>query len=272
MNQDPILQFEEDKKKYIAGYKNDSTWNKVSVQWLERAFHQKYMYNFSWMGRPIIQLPGDMAAFQEIIWAARPDLVIETGIAHGGSLILSASMLALLDYCEAIEMKTGLDPQKPKRRVLGIDIDIRAHNRSAIEAHPMSNRIDMLEGSSISDEILNKVRLIADKHSRVLVCLDSSHTHDHVLKELELYAPLVSKGSYCMVFDTIIEDLPADMFPDRPWKKGDNSKTAVHAFLERLKKEDIKGRDGQKLNFEIDKGIENKLLLSSMPDGILKRV
>jgi len=230
------------------------------------------MYNFSCLGRPIIQLPADMVAFQEIVWSVKPDLIIETGIAHGGSLILSASALAMLDYADAVRDGTVVDPQNPKRRVLGIDIDIREHNRIAIETHPMAGRIDMIQGSSISDETIAKVRAAAKGAGRVLVCLDSNHTHEHVLKELELYAPLTTKGSYCLVFDTLVEDLPADMFPDRPWAPGDNPKTAVHAFLKRLQSEKVAAADGGDLKFEIDRNVEDKLLLSVAPDGFLKRL
>jgi cephalosporin hydroxylase len=197
---------------------------------------------------------------QELIWQIKPDLIIETGIAHGGSLILSASMLSLLDYCDAIEHGTILDPKAPRRRVLGLDIDIRAHNRAAIEAHPMANRIDMIEGSSIDPAIIAQVQDIARGYERVLVCLDSNHTHDHVLAELEAYAPLVSTGSYCVVFDTIVEDMPAEMFPDRPWGPGDNPKTAVWEYLKTHPE------------FEIDKQMDHKLLISVAPDGYLKRV
>ncbi len=269
---DPIKQFEDERREAAARYKNDVEWKKVTGQWMDKAFRQKYMYNFAWMGRPIIQLPADMVAFQELVWNVKPDLIIETGIAHGGSLILSASMLALVDYCEAIEQGTMIDPKKPKRRVLGIDIDIRAHNRNAMESHPLINRIDMIEGSSVSDETVGKVRNIATKYAKVMVCLDSHHVHDHVMAELEAYAPLVSKGSYCLVFDTIVEDLSADMFPDRAWKPGDNPKTAVHAYLKKLQTEGRKGSDGQPLKYEIDKSVEDKLLLSVAPDGFLKRV
>jgi len=220
----------------------------------------KYSYNFSTLGRPIIQYPQDMVAMQELIWEIKPDLIIETGIAHGGSLIMSASMLALLDLCDAIEAGAVLDPRQSKRRVLGIDIDIRAHNRAAIEAHPMASRIQMIQGSSIAPEIIAQVRAVAADHSRVLVCLDSNHTHDHVLAELEAYAPLVSTGSYCVVFDTIIEDMPQDMFPDRPWGPGNNPKTAVWEYL--------KNHPG----FQIDKSIQHKLLITVAPDGYLKCV
>ena len=232
----------------------------------------KYSYNFYWLGRPIIQYPQDMVALQEIIWTTRPDLIIEAGIAHGGSLILSASMLALLDYCDAVESGTNLDPKSTRRRVLGIDIDIRAHNLAAIEAHPMAHRIDMIEGSSIAPEIIAQVHQIARKHKVVMVILDSNHTHEHVLAELEAYAPLTSKGCYCVVFDTVVEDLPDAMFPDRPWCKGNNPKTAVWEYLRRLETEGRKATDGDGLKFEIDKSIENKLLITVAPDGYLKRI
>jgi cephalosporin hydroxylase len=197
---------------------------------------------------------------QELIWQIKPDLIIETGIAHGGSLIMSASMLALLDLCEAVESGTTLDPIKSHRKVLGIDIDIRAHNRAAIEAHPMASRIQMIQGSSIAPDIIDQVRRIASEYSLILVCLDSNHTHDHVLAELEAYAPLTSVGSYCVVFDTIIEDMPADMFPDRPWGPRNNPKTAVFEYLK------------SHAEFEADQRLQNKLMITVAPNGYLKRI
>lgn len=220
----------------------------------------KYSYNFSWLGRPIIQYPQDMVAMQELIWQVKPDLIIETGIAHGGSLILSASVLALLDMCDAIESGESFNPKESSRKVLGIDIDIRTHNRKAVEEHPMASRIQMIQGSSISSEVVEQVQQVAANYQRILVCLDSNHTHDHVLAELEAYAPLVSPGSYCVVFDTIIEDMPADMFPDRPWEPGNNPKTAVWEYLKNHPE------------FEIDKSIQHKLLITVAPDGYLRRV
>lgn len=220
----------------------------------------QYSYNFMWQGRPIIQYPQDMVAMQELIWAIRPDLIIETGIAHGGSLIFNASMLALLDVCDAVESGEKLDARASKRKVIGVDIDIRQHNRAAIEAHPMASRIEMIQGSSISPEIFAQVASAAAGYSRVLVSLDSNHTHDHVLAELELYAPLTSVGSYCVVFDTVVEDMPKEMFPDRPWGPGDNPKTAVWKYLETHKE------------FEIDRHIQDQLLITVAPDGYLKRV
>ncbi|MDX2143331.1 MAG: cephalosporin hydroxylase family protein [Rhodospirillaceae bacterium] len=220
----------------------------------------KYSYNFAWLGRPIIQYPQDIVAMEELIWSIKPDLVIETGIAHGGSLIFSASMLAMIDYCEAVEAGRPLDPKASKRKVLGIDIDIRAHNKAAIEAHPLAHKIEMIQGSSIDPKIIAEVVKRAKGYSRVLVCLDSNHTHDHVLAELEAYAPLTTKGSYCVVFDTIIEDLPANMYPDRPWNVGNNPKSAVFAYLKAHPE------------FEIDKAIDNKILISVAPDGYLRRI
>lgn len=224
------------------------------------SLNAQYSYNFTSLGRPIIQYPQDMVAMQELIWKVKPDLIIETGIAHGGSLIMSASMLALLDMCEAIESGTVLDPKNSKRKVLGLDIDIRQHNREAIEAHPMSSRIQMIQGSSIAPEVIDQVKAVTKNYQRVLVCLDSNHTHDHVLAELEAYAPLTTVGSYCVVFDTIVEDMPKAMFPDRPWGPGDNPKTAVWEYLKTHSE------------FEIDKSIDHKLLISVAPDGYLKRV
>jgi len=232
----------------------------TAASFLRSSAASKYSYNFSWQGRPIIQYPQDIVAMQELIWSIKPDLIIETGIAHGGSLILSASMLAMLDMCDAIEAGETMDPKTSRRKVLGIDIDIRAHNRAAIEAHPMTSRIQMIQGSSIAPEIIEQVRAVAENYSRVLVCLDSNHTHDHVLAELQAYAPLTSEGSYCVVFDTVVEDMPKEMFPDRPWGPGDNPKTAVWEYLK------------THAEFEIDKSIQHKLLITVAPDGYLKRI
>jgi cephalosporin hydroxylase len=205
----------------------------------------RYSYNFTWLGRPIIQFPEDMIAIQEIIWKTKPDLIVETGVAHGGSLIFWASLLELI----------GGDG-----RVVGVDIDIRAHNRAAIEAHPMSRRIDLIQGSSTSEEVLAEVRRRAAERSRVMVILDSNHSHDHVLKELRLYSPLVKPGAYLVVCDTVVEDMPADMFADRPWGPGDSPKTAVREFLKATTR------------FEVDPEYEHKLLLSVCPEGYLKCV
>jgi cephalosporin hydroxylase len=256
----PASDFAAEKAKTISTYPDQKLWNQLTHDWMIHAFKNRYMYNFESLGRPIIQTPIDMVAMQELIWQIKPDLIIETGIAHGGSLIFSASMLALLDMCDAIEAGTTLDPKNSQRKVLGIDIDIRAHNREAIEAHPMASRIQMIQGSSIAPDIIEQVKQAAAGYQRILVCLDSNHTHDHVLAELNAYAPLTSIGSYCVVFDTVVEDMPAEMFPDRPWGPGNNPKTAVWEYLKTHPE------------FEIDKSIQHKLLITVAPDGYLKCV
>ena len=234
----------------IAAMGADNDLKKSSRNWQVEAANHHYIYNFTWMGRPIIQLPQDVFAMQELIWANKPDLIIETGIAHGGSIIFSASMLELNAACGG----------PAEAEVLGIDIDIRAHNREAIEAHPMFKRISMIQGSSIAPEVIAEVRSRAAGRQRVMVFLDSNHTHEHVLAELNAYAPLTSVGSYCVVFDTAIEEVPAAMSADRPWGPGNNPQTAVREFL--------KTND----SFEIDRDISNKLLITVAPDGYLKRV
>lgn len=216
----------------------------------EASTQPKYSYNFSWLGRPIIQYPQDIMAMQEIIWMTKPDLIIETGIAHGGSLIFSASMLEL----------NALSGGPQDAEVLGIDIDIRPHNRTAIETHPLFKRISMIEGSSISSDTIKQVRQKTIDKKNILVCLDSNHTHDHVLAELEAYASLTSVGNYCVVFDTIIEHLPDNTYPDRPWSRGNNPKSAVIEYLKTHSE------------FEINKDIDHKLLISVAPGGYLKRV
>lgn len=230
--------------------KKQSEKRSLGIDFINKTVDTQYTYNFSWLGRPIIQYPQDIVAMQELIWKVKPDLIIETGIAHGGSLIFTASMLTLLETCG--EIKNG--------RVLGIDIDIREHNKKAIQDHPMSKKITMFEGSSISDEMIKKVNDFAKKGKRIMVILDSNHTHDHVLAELEAYANLVSKDSYCIIFDTVIEDMPDNSFPNRPWGKGNNPKTAVWKYLKTHSE------------FEIDESVQNKQLITVAPDGYLKRI
>lgn len=254
------MDFTEEVNVRVSEMANDAVLNEAAQGFMLASTKPKYSYNFFWLGRPIIQYPQDMVAMQELIWQIKPDLIIETGIAHGGSLILSASMLAQIDMCEAIERGEMMDPAKSHRKVLGIDIDIRAHNRKAIEDHPMSSRITMIEGSSISDEVIAKVKTFAADFKTILVCLDSNHTHDHVLAELNAYAPLVSKGSYCVVFDTVIEDMPDDTYSNRPWCPGNNPKTAVWEYLKTHSE------------FDIDTKIQNKLLITVASDGYLYRV
>jgi len=240
----PIEQFQEECRNEISAMGKDAAIQKEGLDFITKAEKHKYSYHFTWMGRPIIQYPQDMIAMQELIWKVQPDLIIETGVAHGGSLIYYASILELIG----------------KGEVLGIDIDIREHNRIEIEKHPMFKRIKLLQGSSISDEVMQEVKRISSGKKTVMVSLDSNHTHEHVLEELKLYAPFVTKDSYLIAFDTVVEDMPENFFTDRPWGKGDNPKTAVHEFLKTNNE------------FIIDSGIQHKLLITVAPDGYLKRV
>jgi len=230
----------------IDSYHGDEAFRKLALEWTRESLLRKYVYNFTWLGRPIIQAPQDIVAIQEIIWSTKPDLIVETGIAHGGSLILSASILELIGNKQA--------------HVIGVDIDIRDHNRREIEAHPLFDRITLIESSSIDPAVAETVRQIAEGHSRIMVVLDSNHTHEHVLEELRLYAPFVTEGCYLVVFDTFVEDMPPGFFGDRPWDVGDNPKTAVREFLA--------GNE----DFVIDRQIEDKLMVTSAPSGFLRRV
>lgn len=256
----PVEQFEQEKINRLHAFGADTVLRNLSRDWLQASMQRKYVYNFAWMGRPIIQYPQDMVAVQEMIWQVQPDLIIETGVAHGGSLVLSASLLALLDMCDAIESGMSFDPRVSRRRVIGVDIDIRDHNRTAIEAHPMSSRIKLVQGSSVASDTVAQVKELAVGYNKVMVLLDSMHTHDHVLAELDAYAPMVSVGSYCVVFDTFVEDMPPRFFEDRPWDVGNNPKTAVRQWL------------GKNPEFQVDSDWENKLQVTVAPEGFLKRI
>lgn len=268
---DPTKEFREKVRQGIMNLGQDQDMLDLTRIWMRDTLRHQYSYNFTCLSRPIIQYPQDIVAMQELIWKVNPDLIIETGIAHGGSLVLSASVLALLDYCDAVATQKSLDPKSSKRRVLGIDIDIREHNRAAIEKHPLSHMISMFSGSSVAPQTIQQVLDFSENYERVLVVLDSNHTHQHVLEELEAYAPLVSKQSYCVVFDTLIEDFKNADYSNRPWGVGNNPKTAVWEYLRRLKEEGRQAKDGAPLEFEIDKEIEHKLLITVAPDGYLKR-
>ena len=269
---DPIQQFQQEVESNIDALAQARDLHDQSLEWLRNTLPFRYSYNFTWLGRPIIQYPQDIVAMQELIWRARPDVVIETGVAHGGSLVLSASMLALLEYCDAQLNRRHLDPLSKNRRVIGIDIDIRSHNRTAIEQHPLSSKIVLIEGSSTSPEVVSAVKRLLRSDERIMVILDSNHTHEHVLAELELYAPLVSLGSYCVVFDTVIEQLPDGLYPDRAWSRGNSPLTAVQRFLSVLQSGSTLGADGEPLRFEVDSRIDAKLLISVAPCGYLRRV
>jgi len=217
----------------------------AGMEFLSKSSRLKYSYNFSWMGLPIIQFPQDIVAMQELLWKVKPDTVIETGIARGESLVFYAAMMEMM----------GIQHGK----VIGIDIDIRPHNRRAIEAHPMSKRITLIEGSSIDPATVSRIKALVNSDGKTLVCLDSMHTHAHVLEELRLYHAFVTSGSYLVVFDTCIEHMPTDFFPNRPWSRGNNPYTAVQEFL--------KENDG----FEVDHKIPDKLLITTARSGYLRK-
>ena len=257
---DPQKKFEEEVQENIRNLSSDQNLKSLSLQWMIDSAKHKWSYNFKWMGRPAIQFPNDTWAMQEIIWKYRPDLIIETGIAHGGSLIYYASMLALLDLVDCLEKGVSLEPSETRRKVLGLDIDIRSHNRREIEKHPLSIYISMIEGSSTAETTIVKVHNFAKNFKRVLVCLDSNHTCEHVLKELNAYSPLITEGGYCVVFDTVLDGAPAEASVGRPWGPGNSPQTAIDEFLK------VNG------NFAIDYAISDKLLITVAPGGFLKRV
>jgi cephalosporin hydroxylase len=244
------MSFDDEVKERVKRARSNQPLRDATDAFMRESIAAKYSYNFHWLGRPIIQYPQDIVAMQEIIWNVKPDLIIETGIAHGGSLILYASLLELNALCGG----------PPDAEVLGIDIEIRPHNRSAIEAHPLSTRISMIEASSTTPEVVKDVHRRAAGREQIMVCLDSNHTHQHVLAELEAYAPLVSAGSYCVVFDTVVEDLPSSMLRDRPWGPTDNPRTAVREFLTKYK------------SFVVDREISPRLMISVANGGYLRRV
>lgn len=225
----------------------DRGFEELTREWFARASARKYSYNFTWLGRPIIQFPQDIVALQEIVWSVQPDLIIETGIARGGSLIFYASMLQLIGG---------------NGEVLGIDVDIREHNRAEIVRHPLFHRIRMIEGSSVDPAVVRQVEdfVRARNKRHVMVVLDSLHTHEHVLAEMKLYSSFVTKGSYLVALDTIIEDMPPAFSADRPWGPGNSPRTAVEQFLKHNRR------------FEADRAIPDKLLITVAPGGYLRCV
>ena len=235
-------EFEQRNKKFINSMNKNKSLLKKSKDWIDNVFDYEYVYHFRWLGRPIIQFPQDMVAVQELIWKIKPDFIIESGIARGGSLIFYASILELLNH----------------GKIIGVDIDIRKHNRIEIENHTLFKRIKLIEGSSIDDSVIHKIKKIIKDKKKIMILLDSHHTEQHVLEELEKYSPFVRSGSYVVVFDTIIEDMKKHHSKNRPWNHGNNPKTAVSKFLKKNKR------------FKIDKEIQKKLLITSCPDGYLK--
>lgn len=229
----------------IKNLGNSKKMQDLGVSFLRETRVFNYTYNFSWMGLPIIQSPQDIVAMQEIIWKVKPDTIIETGVARGGSIAFYSSMMDMMGISNG--------------KVIGVDIDIRPHNRDAIEMHPTSKRIHLIEGSSIDPEVIEKVNSASEGRKATLVCLDSMHTKAHVLDELRLYAKFVTSGSYLVVFDTIIENLPKDFYPDRPWGPGNSPMTAVEEFLK------------ENSDFEIDYAISDKLLATVARNGFLRK-
>lgn len=221
----------------------DDELRRKSVDWMIHADKYKYTYNYRWMGIPIIKFPNDIVALQEIIWRVKPDIIIETGIAHGGSIIFSATMMELIG-------NQGL--------VIGVDIDIRKHNRVEIEKSKFFKSIKMIEGSSISQRTIKKIKSFIKKDSKVMVFLDSNHTYMHVKKEIDLYSKLVTKNSYL-----VVEDSFPEFFPKKHFKKvdvGNNPMIAIREFLRKNKK------------FKIDKKLNNKLSITETFDGYLKKI
>lgn len=238
-----ILQFQQERQNNISSIKKNESLQKLGIHFLNESAQYNYSYNFDWLGLPIIQYPQDIIALQEVIWRTKPTLIIETGVARGGSLVFYASILQLLN-------KNG--------RVIGVDIDIREHNKQAIQEHPLSDAITLIEGSSTSLDTLEKIKKHIQPNDKIMVILDSDHTHQHVLKELELYQEFVTKDFYLVVLDTVIEDMPENAFPNRDWGKGNNPKTAVKEFLTRNDR------------FKIDENIHAKLLITVGPQGYLQ--
>ena len=241
-------------------YKKNKNFTEIAQKFMIESVKNKYSYNFSWLSRPIIQYPQDIINIQELIWDLKPDCIIETGIAHGGSVIFNASLLCLLELENAINENDVFDHTNPLRKVYAVDIDIREHNLNEINNHFLKNRIELFEGSSIDKKIFNKIKESVRGFKKILVILDSNHSHDHVLNELKLYSDLVSKDSFCIVMDTIIDDLPKSLSPDRPWGPNNSPKSAVKEFLKTNKL------------FQIETKFEEKALITVAPSGFLKRI
>lgn len=235
-------EFDQQVQTEIRQMADDGALRAASNEWMHRSVDARYSYHFKWLGLPIIQYPQDIVAMQEIVWDVKPDLIIETGVARGGSLVFYASLLSMLGN---------------GGEVVGIDIEIRPHNREAVESHPLASAIKLLEGSSVDPALLDQIEsMCAGK--RALVVLDSNHTHEHVIAELEAYSKFVHAGSYLVVFDTVVDWVPPTMYENRPWGREDNPMTAVDQFL------------GRNDRFEIDRDIDHKLMLSVARGGYLK--
>ncbi len=248
MNED---KYNKEIKHRLMNSESDITLKEITKDLLNQMNWNKYAYNFKWFGLPIIQIPQDTITFQEIIWEVQPDLIIETGIAHGGSLIFSASMLALLETFGLVKAPI----------VVGVDIEIRPHNKYAIESHPAAKWIKMIEGSSTDPKVISQIKNIAVHKKKVMVFLDSNHTHAHVFSELEAYAPLVTVGSYCVILDTGIEYIdPTAIAANREWCKGNSPKSALNQYLSNNK------------DFILDNFYHEKAWITSAPGGFIRKI
>ncbi len=244
------LEFANEVTSRIAAQGKDKELASSAEKFLEAGLKTRYIYNFSWLGRPIIQAPQDIVALQEVIFKTKPDVIIDIGIARGGSIVFFASMLEM----------NALYGANEDAKVLGIEIDLRPHNRNAINDSPLSKRIELIDGSSLSPEVISQVASYIKNKKTVMVCLDSLHTHAHVLAELEIYSKFVTSGAYCIVFDTSIEGMDDSLFEDRPWKTGNSPGSAVKEFL------------SKENNFVIDESINNQLIVTMNKNGYLKKV
>ncbi|MGI0526489.1 cephalosporin hydroxylase family protein [Rhizobium giardinii] len=242
---DDRQEFEAHKEEMCLALGKDNDAFRQSVETVVALDKYDYSYLWSFLGVPIIQMPADVMATQEVIWATKPDVIIETGIARGGSMIMMAAMLKLIG----------------KGKVIGVDIDIRAHNREAIETHPMSPLIELIEGPSTAAETLAKVKASIPAGGSVMVVLDSDHSRDHVLDELRHYGPLVTEGQFLVVADTLLGRVEAAQTPTKRskiWHPGDEPLTALNTYL------------GETDRFQPDDVINGKLVVSSSPGGYVR--
>lgn len=234
--------FEASKRENARKQAADPQLTKLTNEFLTVSDRHNYFYQWTWCGLPLIQLPADIVALQELVWTCQPDVVVETGIAWGGSMVFFASIMELVG----------------KGRVIGVDVVLPDKNREAISRYPFSKRIELVHGSSIDPTVIAGVKAMIKPGEKVMVILDSNHTHEHVLEELRAYAPLVSQGQYLIVSDTIVEDLPPQTHRKRPWGPGNNPKTALRAYMQETDR------------FEVDQYLNDKILTTCMPDGYVR--
>jgi cephalosporin hydroxylase len=237
-------QFQKKNEKFIRVMNEDRIFRQETSNWVNRALGHEYHYHFSWLGMPIIQFPTDIILMQELVWAVQPDLIIDVGVARGGSVIFFASMLALI----------GGEGQ-----VVGVDVDIRNENLQRIQSHRMADKVCLLEGSSTNPDVIRQVERFVRDSETVLVVLDSNHTEKHVSRELQEYSKFVTGGSYIVVFDTIIESIAEEFNVGKPWGKGNNPLVAVDKFLMSNKQ------------FQRDRTFEERALVTVAPGGFLKK-